>query len=193
MSSATTATFTEEALVLRLRSTEHDFVERKSRSDRNGWLQSAVAFANSAPVGWPAILFVGVDDEGNPQQGKEKLEDLAKSVSALLERAYPPLYRHIVPLHLDSGSCLAVVIPGSATRPHFAEKAYVREGPETKDASERQFDRLVAERQSKVREILKWKGRTVYVKRRMRDRHYGSLLVKVTLLDCKPILRNDHG
>ena len=89
---------TEEALVLRVRSTEHDFVERKSRGDRGAWLQTAVAFANSAPIGWPAILFVGVDDDGNPQQNADKLEDLMKSVSGILDQAYPAIFRHIIPL-----------------------------------------------------------------------------------------------
>jgi hypothetical protein len=161
MSPAIAATLTEEALILRLRSTEHDFVERKSQSDKGGWLQTAVAFANSTPIGWPAILFVGVDNEGNPQQGKERLEDLAKSVSGVLDQAYPAIYRHIVPLHLENGACLAVVIPGSEARPHFAGKSYVRDGPQTKEASESQFDRLIAERQSKVRELLRWKGKTI--------------------------------
>src|SRR5260370_19228688 len=48
---------TEESLILRLRSTEHDFVERKPRSAKGDWLQAAVAFANSAPIGWPAVVF----------------------------------------------------------------------------------------------------------------------------------------
>lgn len=102
---------TEEALILRLRSAEYDFVERKSRSDRGAWLQTAVAFANSAPIGWPAVLFVGVDDSGAPQQRPEKLEDLAKSVSDVLDQAYPAIYRHFVPLHFGNGGCLAVIVP----------------------------------------------------------------------------------
>jgi predicted HTH transcriptional regulator len=101
-----TSGLTEEALILRLQSTEHDFVERKSRSDQGGWLQSAVAFANSTPVGWPAVLFVGVDDDGKPQLAPEKLEDLEKSVSDVLEQAYPAIYRHVIPLQWADGlSC----------------------------------------------------------------------------------------
>jgi predicted HTH transcriptional regulator len=144
----------DEALILRLRSTEHDFVERKSKSDKGGWLQAVVAFANSTPIGWPAFLFVGVDNDGKPQQGPDKLEDLAKSVSDILEHAYPAMYRHIQPLHFpEGGACLAVIVPGSEARPHFAGKSYVRVGPQTKEASESQFDLLIAERQSKVRRL----------------------------------------
>jgi Putative DNA-binding domain len=176
---------TEEGLILRLRSTEHDFVERKSRTDRGGWLRTAVAFANSAPIGWPAFLFVGVDDDGKPQQNADKLEDLAKSVSGMLDQAYPAIYRHIVPIHLADGACLAVVVPGSESRPHFAGKSYIRVGPETNPASEEQYDLLIAERQSKVREILKWKGRNV--NQMLHSRHEGRTntfggLVKV--VDC---------
>jgi predicted HTH transcriptional regulator len=54
-------TLTDEALLLKLRNSEHDFVERKPRGQKGDWLQAAVAFANSAPIGWPAVLFVGVD------------------------------------------------------------------------------------------------------------------------------------
>jgi hypothetical protein len=177
---------TEEALILRLRSTEHDFVERKSRSDKGAWLQTAIAFANSAPIGWPAILFVGVDDDGNPQQNTDRLEDLEKSVSGILDQAYPAIYRHIVPLHLSDGACLAVVIPGSEVRPHFAGKSYVRDGPQTKEASERQYELLIAERQSKVREILRWKNRPVWVdeRQRMPDGNFAPSLTASTLVDC---------
>ena len=91
-------TLTDEALLLKLRGTEHDFVERKARAQKGDWLQAAVAFANSAPIGWPAVLFVGVDDDGAPQQGPEKLEDLSKGVAAVIEQAYPPIYFDIRPL-----------------------------------------------------------------------------------------------
>lgn len=185
MSPSIAATLTEEALILRLRGTEHDFVERKSQGDKGAWLQTAVAFANSAPIGWPAILFVGVDNGGNPQQGSEKLEDLAKKVGDVLDRAYPAIYRPIVPLHLGDGAFLAVVIPGSEARPHFAGKSYVRDGPETKPASERQFDRLIAERQSKAREILKWKGQRVALQRRaMIEGRLHYFNGTATLVDC---------
>ena len=153
---------TPEALILRLKSTEHDFVERKPRGQKGEWLQTAAAFANSAPIGWPAILFVGVDDAGHPQQQKDKIPDLLNAVSAVLDQAYPPIYRHIVPLDLpDEGSCLAVVIPGSPVRPHFAGKAYVRLGDSTKEASEEQFGHLIVHRISKVYEIKKHIGETV--------------------------------
>jgi hypothetical protein len=152
-----------ESLELRLKSTEHDFVERKSRTDKGGWLRTAVAFANSTPIGWPAVLFVGADDNGNPQLATNDLEDVIKAISGVLDDgAFPAIYRHIVPLHLSAGgSCLAVIIPGSPERPHFAGNSYIRVGSETKTASNMQFQDLIAQRSSKTRKILEYKGRMV--------------------------------
>lgn len=145
----------EENLILKLRSAEHDFVERKPIGQKGDWLQTAVAFANSTPIGWPAVLFIGVDDSGKPQR-QGKLEDLEKQINGILEHAYPPIYRHIVPLHLPEGDCLAVIIPGSPSRPHFAGRSYVRLGAETREASEQAFGRLIAQRSSKAGELLRW-------------------------------------
>ena len=146
---------TEASLIARLRSTEHDFVERKPLKQNGEWLQAAVAFANSAPVGWPSVLFIGVDDKGNPQAPPDKLESLLTSISDTLDKAYPPIYRHVVPLVMGDLACAAVIVLGSPDRPHFAGRAYVRSANMTKDASEQQFDALVADRLSVAREIRK--------------------------------------
>ena len=61
----------------------------------------------------------------------------------------------------DGKQFLAVIVPGSEQRPHFAGPSYVRVGSETKVASEPQFQNLIAQRQSKAYEILKWKGKPV--------------------------------
>ena len=152
----------EETLILRLKSTEHDFVERKSKSDKGGWLQTVVGFANSAPIGLPAILFVGADDEGNPQlMNSAEMETVIRSVSDTLDRAYPAVYRYIVPVHLAERFCLAVIVPGSADRPHFAGHSYVRIAGQTKDASEAEFAELIAQRNSKARKLLDYKGKPV--------------------------------
>lgn len=186
-----TETLTEEALILKLRGGEHDFVERKPRAPARDWLQTAVAFANSTPIGSPAVLFVGVDDDGTPQQGAEKLEDLAKSVSGILDRAYPPFYFDIRPLPVGDRACLAVVIPGSERRPHFAGRSYVRVGPETREASEEQFSELVASRNSKAREIQVWAGKEVSFMQKRRigsDNHYKEFPanVPVKIRACGP-------
>jgi hypothetical protein len=66
-------------------------------------------------------------------------------------------------LHFTDGACLAVIVPGSEARPHFAGKSYIRVGPQTKEASESQFDRLIADRVSKAREISKWVGKRIVI------------------------------
>lgn len=146
--------------------TENNFVERKTVSDKRGWLHTAVAFANSVPIDYPAVLFVGVNNDGTLENVKlnHDWEKQQKTVSEELSRAYPPLY--FLPKTLrdeQNREYLAVIVPGSAQRPHFTGKSYVRVGPETKEASEDQFENLIAQRLSKVYEILKWKQRMVTV------------------------------
>ena len=153
-----TESLSEEALKVRLRSAEHDFVERKSKSNEGGWLRTAVAFANSTPVGYPAVLYVAVDDQCNAQvkavDGRlltELLEDLAKSVTARIGQAYPPdlqAYRSSpfsrrcrLPRGCDSRQCNPAALRG---------RVLCSPRPETKRASSAQFDALIAERNSVV-------------------------------------------
>jgi len=150
-------------LIERLTITEDQFTERKGQKDRGGWIRTIVAFANSAPMGYPAVLFVGVNDDGSIQSGL-KVDDTMKSLSATIaESAWPPIY--ILPRTLSHSGleCIAVLVPGSELRPHFAGRSYVRVGTETKDASEAQFKELVASHLSKARMLLGWKGRRVRV------------------------------
>ncbi len=181
-----------ETLLHLLRSTEHDFVERKPKKQNGDWLQTAVAFANSTPIGYPAVLFVGVDDKGVPQEREEKdgkslearLEILQQSITDTLNQAYPPFYKFFVPLTLDGGGCIAVVIPGSSSRPHFAGKAYVRHGSSTKESSEAQFDALIAERSSKVYELRKLIGKKALIEH-FRKNYTGSAgRGPIEVVDC---------
>ena len=65
----------------------------------------------------------------------------------------------------DGKQFLAVLIPGSEERPHFAGPSYVRVGSETKKANESQYDKLIAQRQGKAREILRWKNQDITMER----------------------------
>ena len=144
--------------------TENNYVERKTVSDKAGWLRTAVAFANSAPIGAPAVLFVGMNNDGTFQQvvADHDWEKQQKTVSQELNRAYPPIFSVFkIVRDNDTGQCLAVIIPGSAERPHFTGKSYVRLGPETQEASENQFNTLIAERSNKAYRIMEWIGRQV--------------------------------
>lgn len=181
----------EERLLHLLRSTEHDFVERKPKGQYGDWLQTAVAFANSAPQGFPAVLFVGVDNSGTPQEqddapGKplqERLESLQKSITDTLDKAYPPIYRLCLPLRVDGGGCVAVIIPGSKNRPHFARKAYVRKGPSTTEASEDQFNSLIAERSAKVYDLRRLIGKRAILETHLKS-HTSVHREVVGIVEC---------
>jgi predicted HTH transcriptional regulator len=136
---------------------EDHFVERKTCGDAKDWLKTVVAFANSAPIGYPAVLYIGVRDGGAIEDGVN-LDSLQKSFAKKMADAYPPIYYMTKVLLKDGRQFLAVIVPGSDQRPHFAGPSYVRVGSETRIASETQFQNLIAQRQSKAYEILKWKG-----------------------------------
>jgi hypothetical protein len=154
---------TDADLLGKLKNCEDTFVERKTAADSKDWLKTVVAFANSTPVGYPAVLFVGVKDDGTIEAGSKNFDVLQKTFNKKMENAYPPIFYLTKILSHDDGQCLAAIIPGSEARPHFAGPSYVRVGSETRVASEVQFDNLIAERQSKPCEILRWRGRQVTV------------------------------
>jgi hypothetical protein len=167
---------TDDDLNRMRKDTESNFVERKTVKNKGGWLRTAVAFANSAPVDYPAVLFVGVNDDGTLENvpPDHDWESQQKTVTAELSRAYPPLY-YLPKMLRDQGrEFLAVIIPGSRERPHFTGKAYIRVGPETIEASDEQFENLIAQRSSKIYEILKWKGKTVTVENMVRFARPGT-------------------
>jgi len=152
----------DQDILVRLTAFEDAFVERKTTGDSKDWLKTVVAFANSLPVGDPAILFIGVRENGEIE-GNCNLDSLQRTLSEKLAVAYPPIYYLPRVLQRDGKQFLAVIVPGSADRPHFAGQAFVREGSKSVVSSDSQFDALIAERNSKVREILKWKGQVVTV------------------------------
>jgi predicted HTH transcriptional regulator len=155
---------TDQDILLRLDSFEDAFVERKTASDSKDWLKTVVAFANSAPVGDPAILCIGVRNDGSIE-GNSNLDSLQQTLSDKLAAAYPAIYYLSRVLERDGKQFLAVLVPGSEERPHFAGPSYVRVGSETKKANESQYDELIAQRQSKAREILRWKNQDITMER----------------------------
>jgi hypothetical protein len=148
----------DQDILAQLTNFENSFVERKSSGDHKDWLKTAVGFANTAPIGYPAIMFVGVKDDGEIE-GTANFDKLQKTLSEKLEEAYPAIYYLTRILKYGGKQFLAVLIPGSECRPHFAGKAFVRDGSQTVTASAEQFARLIAERNNKSYEILKWRGK----------------------------------
>jgi predicted HTH transcriptional regulator len=128
-------------LLSRMRNFEDHLVERKTAKDEKDWKKTAVPFANSVPVGLPAVLYIGVRNNGEIETPQTNLDDIQKKFNAQMQRVYPRIA--YVPKIIAEGErqALAVIIPGSELRPHFAGLSYVRKGSETFEASEEQFAR----------------------------------------------------
>lgn len=152
----------DQDLMARLKNFEDNFVERKTSGDHSDWLKTVVGFANSTPVGYPAVLFIGVRDDGTPEDGLN-LDRLQQSFAKKMNDAYPPIYFVAKILESNGKQLLAVVVPGSASRPHFAGPSYIRRGSRTEAASEAQYDELLTARHGKSGEILKWLGKRISI------------------------------
>lgn len=171
----------DEDLLLRLQDFEDSFVERKTSSDSKDWLPTVVALANSTPVGYPAVLFIGVRNDGTIQE-TVNLDKLQQTFSKLVSEAYPPIATFPKVLRKEGKQFLVVIVPGSLERPHFAAHSYVRVGSETRKASEAQFAELIARRNRKANEILKWKGKLITISFIRRDGLQSTKELRVT--DC---------
>jgi hypothetical protein len=150
-------------LLSRLKNAEDNLVERKTHSDSRDWLKTVVAFANSVPNGEFGILFIGVRNNGSIEDAVD-WDNLQKTLNQKLASAYPPVTYSCQVVQDGERECLAVIVPGSPRRPHFAGPAYVRVGSETKNASAEEYDKLIAERHSKTYALLHAKGGRVKVK-----------------------------
>jgi hypothetical protein len=158
-----TVDLNEADLLARMRNFEDHLVERKTVKDEKDWKKTAVAFANSVPVGLPSVLYIGVRDNGKIETPQQNLDEAAKRFNRQMEKVYPRI-PYVSKVISDNGrQALAVVIPGSELRPHFAGLSYVRRGSETIEASEEQFSQLIAQRNSKAARILAWKGKAITV------------------------------
>jgi hypothetical protein len=151
---------TDEELNLRVISTEDSFVERKTIGDHKRWIPAFVAFANSAPVGFPCVLFIGVRDDGSLESGLG-VESLQKSFDEKAADVFPPIPYQSKVFRRDGRECLALIVPGSPFRPHYAGLPYIRVGTESRKADPDDVARLLAEQDPKAREILKWRGKIV--------------------------------
>ena len=144
---------TDEQLLQWKNPSEDHFIERKTRSDAKDWVKTVVAFANSVPYDKNGVLYVGVRNDGSVEQ-PVNLDELQKTLRRRLDDVYPPV-KYLTRVLCEEGQhFLCIVVPGSPDRPHFAGPAYVRVGSETLNASPAQFERLIADRNSKVYKIL---------------------------------------
>ena len=150
-------------LLARLSNFEDQFVERKTVADLNDALKTVVAFANSAPIGMPCILYIGVKDDGQFEDKQQNFDSVQKTLNRLLQKIYPPAAYFPKLITNGINTALAVIVPGSELRPHFSGPSYIRRGSETFEASQAQFDGLVAMRSGKVYRLLHHVGEQVSV------------------------------
>ena len=153
---------TDADLLARLSIAEDPYVERKTAGDVGDVLKVAVSFANSLPRDAPGVIFLNVRDDGAIQPDVN-LDQLQKTATGRLNRAYPPLPTLFKIIVKDGLQVLCLIVWGSAERPHFSGPSYVRKGSQSVEASEAQFESLIARRLSKVEEILQWLGREVTI------------------------------
>jgi predicted HTH transcriptional regulator len=164
---------THADLLRRMRNTEDSFTERKSINDARDWVKTIVAFSNSVPLGHAGILYIGVRDNGEPE-GKTNFDSIQKTLGEKAKDIYPaPFYTPTI-IQAEGKEVLAVVIPGSPNRPHFAGPSYIRDGSVTRLASERQFNDLVAERENMAYELRRWVGKDITLDS-MRVEHIHSM------------------
>ena len=155
-----------------MRSFEDHFVERKTIGDQKDWLKTAVAFANSAPLDYRPVLFIGVRNQIETPQAN--LDSLQQTLNRELKKAYPPIIYSPTIVSDGTNQALAVVIFPTEDRPHFSGPAFIRKGSETFEASELQFQQLIAKRNSKVRRILEYLDKPVTVMNIQRGPVYTS-------------------
>jgi predicted HTH transcriptional regulator len=153
----------ETDLLRLMKSGEDNFVERKVVGDHKDWKKTAVAFANSVPVGLPAVLFIGVTDNGEIETPPRNLDEAQKRFATTMQKVYPRIFYVTKTISENGKQALAVIIPGSELRPHFAGPSYVRRGSQSDPASEEQFAELIAQRNSKTAKILAWKDKKITV------------------------------
>lgn len=149
----------------RLHDFEDSFTERKleGTANRAELRKTIVAFANSVPEGRTGILYIGIANDGSIH-GVKQPDTLQQKIRQVCEQdCYPKVTARPEVLIETEKAIVAVVVPYSPNRPHFAGPAYVRIGSQSVIASEEVFGQLITCRLSKPREILKWKNRAVTI------------------------------
>lgn len=151
-------------LASRVAAHEDNFVERKPAAVKSRDIaKTVVGFANSVPEGREAILFIGVRDNGEIE-GCEQPDSLQKTISDVCSRqCYPAIQHRCEALTVSGKTVVAVVVPASNNRPHFAGLAYVRQGSQTVQASGLLFEDLILQRTSKTAALTKMRNQVVTV------------------------------
>ena len=176
---------TKEELVSRLKDHEDGFIERKTQGAANAQeiRKTLVAFANSVPPGRTAVFYIGVKNDGTVA-GVTETDSLQKNIGDVAKNdCYPSVDYQITVLQLDGRHVLAVEVEASDKRPHFSGPAYIREGSQTKVASNELYEELISSRNEKAGHILRSKGQLVTYRPYELDR-WGRKRIVYTI-DCR--------
>ena len=177
---------TRDELLEKLRQGEDGFVERKAKGHRSAVLETMVAFANSVPPGREAVLFIGQRSDKRIV-GVEDADKLQLNVAEWAKReSFPPVVFQCEVIREGEAEVVAVVVPASHERPHFAGHAYKRVGSKTVKASAEMLDELVAGRNTKAGKILRHKGERITVDFQVREpeRWAGAETITTRAEDC---------
>lgn len=154
-------------LLTRLNQSEDPWTERKESFEEREVRKTIVAFANSIRESEMAVLFLGARNDGN-HPGLLDADDTQKKVAGISKRCYPPIQYQTEVLPVTAGKkrveVLAVKIPFSVSRPHFAGTAYIRKGSESIECPKEVFEELIACQNDKARRILQYKEKPVLVR-----------------------------
>jgi hypothetical protein len=150
----------------RLSDPEDGLTERKPEAaGERDFKETLVAFANSVPDGSEGVLFVGVGDKPGEILGCKGIESLQKTITRLCaNECYPPVQHTCEASNIDGKAVLAVIVPYSANRPHFAGHAFRRVGAQNIKADERAYLDFIASRSSVGARVLENRGKVVQVR-----------------------------
>jgi predicted HTH transcriptional regulator len=151
----------EDDLLRLLHSTEHSFVERKTSGDHKDWVKTIVAFANSLDPSQEGVLFIGATNAGQIEEKPTDLDKLQMTLSEKTNNIYPSAFYQTRAVKEQGRECLAVIVPGSPAKPHFAGPPYLRDLSKTVITSTERYESLLAIRTSKAFELQKWNGRDI--------------------------------
>jgi hypothetical protein len=141
---------------------EDNLLERKLESDLKDLLKTLVAFANSVKPGHIATILIGERDDGTVQ-GVVNPDNIQKRVRKECDKIYPPILWRSRVFEKEGKHCVRVEIEYDGETPHFGGPAWVRQGSETKIATDESFQRLIDLRSGIVYELAKWLDKEVTI------------------------------
>jgi hypothetical protein len=156
---------TPQEIARRLANREDVFVERKSEGFKPEEMRRAVvAFANSVPPVRPGLVVVGVEDKTGKVIGVKSPTAVEKRLHEVCDvDCYPSITHAVTHLVVEGRDVVALEVPASSSRPHFAGQAYIRDGARSVRASDALFRELIDSRNSIVQRLLEHRGKTISV------------------------------